>query len=143
MTKKCDKKLYFQGVRDNFWVISRSQPKILRKIQKNLGRYISTISRFLHVWVLVGYIGYLLGICWVLVGYILNEDFGEAPKSLNQAAATSCLYQFLHISTTKRALSLIVFLNTHQNSPPAALSTSHIYHWGFLYNRVTGSSLSK
>ena len=91
-------------------------------------------------WVLVGY---LLGICWVLVGYILNEDFGEAPKSLNQAAATSCLYQFLHISTTKRALSLIVFLNTHQNSPPAALSTSHIYHWGFLYNRVTGSSLSK
>ena len=79
----------------------------------------------------------------VLVGYILNEDFGEAPKSLNQAAATSCLYQFLHISTTKRALSLIVFLNTHQNSPPAALSTSHIYHWGFLYSRVTGSSLSK
>ena len=97
----------------------------------------------LYVKVLVGYIGYLLGICWVLVGYILNEDFGEAPKSLNQAAATSCLYQFLHISTTKRALSLIVFLNTHQNSPPAALSTSHIYHWGFLYSRVTGSSLSK
>ena len=32
-------------------LISRSQPKILRKIQKKLRRYISTISRFLHVWV--------------------------------------------------------------------------------------------
>ena len=31
-------------------LISRSQPKILRKIQTNLRRYISTISRFLHVW---------------------------------------------------------------------------------------------
>jgi len=30
-------------------LISRSQPKILRKIQKNLRRYISGISRFLHV----------------------------------------------------------------------------------------------
>ena len=106
----------------------------------------------LYVKVLVGYIlnedfGEIIIIIKlyvkVLVVYILNEDFGEAPKSLNQAAATSCLYQFLHISTTKRALSLIVFLNTHQNSPPAALSTSHIYHWGFLYNWVTGSSLSK
>ena len=31
-------------------LISHSQPKILRKIQKNLQRYISAISRFLHVW---------------------------------------------------------------------------------------------
>ena len=30
-------------------LISRSQPKILRKIKKNLRRYISRISRFLHV----------------------------------------------------------------------------------------------
>merc|ERR1711952_147421 len=30
-------------------LISRSQPKILRKIQKKLRRYISGISRFLHV----------------------------------------------------------------------------------------------
>ena len=30
-------------------LILRSQPKILRKIQKNLQRYISGISRFLHV----------------------------------------------------------------------------------------------
>ena len=30
-------------------MISRSQPKVLRKIQKNLRRYISAISRFLHV----------------------------------------------------------------------------------------------
>ena len=30
-------------------LISRSQPKILRKIQKKLRRYISEISRFLHV----------------------------------------------------------------------------------------------
>ena len=30
-------------------LISRSQPKILRKIRKKLRRYISTISRFLHV----------------------------------------------------------------------------------------------
>ena len=31
-------------------LILRSQPKILRKIQKKLRRYISGISRFLHVW---------------------------------------------------------------------------------------------
>ena len=32
-------------------LISRTQPKILRKIQKNLRRYILGISRFLHVWI--------------------------------------------------------------------------------------------
>ena len=32
-------------------LISRSQPKILQKIQKNLRRYISGISRFLHVFI--------------------------------------------------------------------------------------------
>ena len=31
-------------------LISRSQPKILRKIQKNLRGYIPAIPRFLHVW---------------------------------------------------------------------------------------------
>ena len=30
-------------------LISRSEPKILRKIQKNLRWYITTITRFLHV----------------------------------------------------------------------------------------------
>ena len=34
-------------------LISRSQPKILQKIQKNLRRYISGISRFLHVWMII------------------------------------------------------------------------------------------
>ena len=32
-------------------LISRSQPKILRKIQKKLRWYITGITRFLHVWV--------------------------------------------------------------------------------------------
>ena len=33
-------------------LISRSQPKILRKIQKKLRGYIPAIPRFLHVWIL-------------------------------------------------------------------------------------------
>ena len=35
-------------------LISRSQPKILRKIQKNLRGYIPAIPRFLHVWAKLG-----------------------------------------------------------------------------------------
>ena len=35
-------------------LISRSQPKILRKIQKKLRRYISGISRFLHLCLISG-----------------------------------------------------------------------------------------
>ena len=37
-------------------LISRSQLKILRKIQKNLREYIPAIPRFLHVWITVAYI---------------------------------------------------------------------------------------
>ena len=52
--KKCVNALNWDGATSGDGLgavlISRSQPKILRKIQKKLRWYITTITRFLHVW---------------------------------------------------------------------------------------------
>ena len=121
-------------------LISRSQPKILRKIQKKLRRYISAISRFLHVW-MAPLIGLSLFVHFTVSSQI---SFSISNKAVQKCVAVFALQ--VNSDLFKKLFELdLQFFSEHFHKSPAQSAKnsaqSAIILWSFsqFYSSISNS----